>query len=52
MVKNLTNEAKENLNNFKNSVKSDLELTITEKSLISIAESLLILAEKIGKKLL
>lgn len=50
MVNNLTNEAKKSLQAFQDKVKSNEKLTIEENCLVSIAESLLILAEKIGKR--
>lgn len=55
MVENLTEHAKEKLDGFKASIQtkkdvSHAETTIQEECLISIAESLLIIAEKLGKR--
>jgi hypothetical protein len=52
MVDNLTEESKKVIDNFLIKVKSENKLTIEQECLISISESLLILAEKIGRKLL
>ena len=52
MVTNLTTEAKKEIDSFKRKFDKLEKLTPTEESLKSIANSLIILSEKIGKKLL
>jgi len=51
MVRNLDEHMKERLSDFRNSLKAYNKSTIEEECLVSIAESLLIICEKISKKI-